>query len=262
MEILKPFPLREFFEISNAKLSFIFSLRSLEGGIDGPLAGYLADRFGPRLVVFLGVLLGGVGFILLGLTSSFLMFSIVFLGIVPIVALVWGADYWVASSRYVTTENAYVKTNLIQISAEIAGRVKTVFVAENGFVKAGDPIFSIDPEPFKVVYDQAEAKLAMVRNDIGALRASYRESQMAMAEAKQKGAKRVSTVLQIGVTHANMLLQGGALCIALALAIVEIFSDNAISRAMILGNESLDLRLAGIGIVALIGVYIFLKKRG
>ena len=51
--------------------------------------------------------------------------------------------------------------------------------------------------------------------------------------------------------NANMLLQGGALCIALALAIVEIFSDNAISRAMILGNESLDLRLAGIGSVAL-----------
>jgi membrane fusion protein (multidrug efflux system) len=110
---------------------------------------------------------------------------IVFLGIVPVVALVWGADYWVASSRYVTTENAYVKTNLIQISAEITGRVKTVFVAENGFVKAGDPIFSIDPEPFKVVYDQAEAKLAMVRNNISALRASYRESQMAMGEAKQ-----------------------------------------------------------------------------
>ena len=51
--------------------------------------------------------------------------------------------------------------------------------------------------------------------------------------------------------NTNMLLQGGALCIALALAIVEIFSDNVISRAMILGNESLDLRLAGIGIVAL-----------
>ena len=51
--------------------------------------------------------------------------------------------------------------------------------------------------------------------------------------------------------NANMLLQGGALCVALALAIVEIFSDNVISRAMLLGNESLDLRLAGIGIVAL-----------
>ena len=46
--------------------------------------------------------------------------------------------------------------------------------------------------------------------------------------------------------NANMLLQGGALCTALVLVIVEIFSDNAISRALMLGNESLDLRLAGI----------------
>lgn len=51
--------------------------------------------------------------------------------------------------------------------------------------------------------------------------------------------------------NANMLLQSGALCVALTLAIVELFSDSVISKAMILGNESLDLRLAGIGIVAL-----------
>lgn len=77
-------PLREFFDVSNTKLSLIFSLRSLEGGIDGPVAGYMADRHGPRLVVLIGVLMSGVGFILLGLTGSFLMFSIVFLGIVTI----------------------------------------------------------------------------------------------------------------------------------------------------------------------------------
>ncbi len=110
---------------------------------------------------------------------------IVFLGVVPAVALVVGAHYWVAASRYVTTENAYVKSNVIQISAEIDGRVNRVFVAENSFVKAGDPIFSIDPEPFRVTFDQAEARLAMVRNGINALRASYREAQMALREANQ-----------------------------------------------------------------------------
>jgi membrane fusion protein (multidrug efflux system) len=110
---------------------------------------------------------------------------IIFLGVVPVVALVAGADYWVASTRYVTTENAYVKTNVIQVSAEISGRVEEVFVAENGFVKAGEPIFSIDPEPFRVSFDQAEARLAMVRNDIDALRAAYRESKMELQEAKQ-----------------------------------------------------------------------------
>ncbi len=110
---------------------------------------------------------------------------IVFLGIVPAVALVIGAHYWVASRRYVTTENAYVKSNVVLVSAEIDGRVNRVYVAENGFVKAGDPIFSIDSEPHRVALDRAKAKLAMVRSDIKGLRASYREAQMALREANQ-----------------------------------------------------------------------------
>jgi len=70
-------------------------------------------------------------------------------------------------------------------------------------------------------------------------------------QIEQKRTDQESAGLFGTTLNANMLLQGGALCIALALAIVEIFSDNVISRAMFLGNESLDLRLAGIGIVAL-----------
>ena len=113
---------------------------------------------------------------------------IVFLGVIPAAALVVGAHYWVASSRYVKTENAYVRSNVIQISAEIDGRVNRVHVAENGFVKAGDPVFGIDPEPFRVALTKAEAKLAMVRSDIEAMRASYREAQMALREANQNTA--------------------------------------------------------------------------
>jgi len=70
-------------------------------------------------------------------------------------------------------------------------------------------------------------------------------------QIEQKRTDQESAGLFGTTLNANMLLQGGALCVALTLAIIEIFSDNVISRAMILGNESLDLRLAGIGIVAL-----------
>jgi len=69
-------------------------------------------------------------------------------------------------------------------------------------------------------------------------------------QIEQKRTDQESAGLFGTTLNAKMLLQGGALCIALALAIVEIFSNNVISRSMILGNESLDLRLAGIGIVA------------
>ncbi|MSQ22664.1 MAG: MFS transporter [Dehalococcoidia bacterium] len=77
-------PLIRTFEVSRTKLSFAFAARSLEGGAEGPLAGYLVDRIGPRIIVFAGVIIGGVGFILLGMTQSYLTFLLVFLGVLAV----------------------------------------------------------------------------------------------------------------------------------------------------------------------------------
>ena len=114
------------------------------------------------------------------------LLRIVLLVVVPAAAIVVGAHYWVASGRYVTTENAYVKTNLIQISAEISGRVAEVFVAENAAIREGDPIFSIDPEPFRIALAEADARLAAVRNRMVALRASWRGAREESREAEQE----------------------------------------------------------------------------
>ena len=114
------------------------------------------------------------------------LLRIVLLVVVPAAAIVVGAHYWIASGRYVTTENAYVKTNLIQISAEIPGRVAAVHVAENAAVGEGDPIFSIDPEPFRIALAEADARLAAVRNQIVALRASWRGARLELREAEQE----------------------------------------------------------------------------
>ncbi|MBI4303718.1 MAG: MFS transporter [Chloroflexi bacterium] len=77
-------PLIRTFEVSRTKMSFAFSVRSLEGGIEGPLAGYLVDRIGPRLIVIAGIIVGGIGFIALGLTQSFASFLLVFLGVLTV----------------------------------------------------------------------------------------------------------------------------------------------------------------------------------
>ena len=118
------------------------------------------------------------------------LLRIFLLVVVPLAAVLVGAHYWVASGRYVTTENAYVKANLIQISAEIAGRVADVFVGENALVRAGDPIFSIDPEPYRIALAEADARLATVRNEIGALQASWTGAQTELREAEQEVAYR------------------------------------------------------------------------
>jgi MFS family permease len=77
-------PFKRAFEISSTQLSLAFAIRSLEGGLEGPLVGYLVDKIGPRPIVLFGVVAGGVGFILLALTQSFPMFLVVFLGFLTI----------------------------------------------------------------------------------------------------------------------------------------------------------------------------------
>ena len=77
-------PLIRDFQISRTTLSLAFSLRTLEGGIEGPLAGYMVDRYGPRSVIVFGVITGGLGFMLLAATRSFPMFLVVFLGLLTV----------------------------------------------------------------------------------------------------------------------------------------------------------------------------------
>ena len=77
-------PLTRDLGVSYTKLSLPFALRALEGGIEGPIAGFAVDRFGPRMVTVVGVVMGGLGFILLAFTQSYLMFLFVFLGVLAV----------------------------------------------------------------------------------------------------------------------------------------------------------------------------------
>lgn len=76
-------PIAAEFDWSYTQISFAVSLRGLEMGIFAPLVGFFADYFGPRKVLFGGVLITGGGLILLGHTQSLPMFygSIVLLAL-------------------------------------------------------------------------------------------------------------------------------------------------------------------------------------
>lgn len=66
--------------LSRAATSLPFSLAKLESALEGPLVGYLIDRFDVRVMLVVGTTLAGLGFMLLSLTSSYLFFVLVFIG--------------------------------------------------------------------------------------------------------------------------------------------------------------------------------------
>jgi MFS family permease len=70
--------------LSRAATSLPFSLAKLESAIEGPLVGYLIDRFDVRLMLVAGTTLAGLGFVLLSFTHSYVMFVVVFMGMLSL----------------------------------------------------------------------------------------------------------------------------------------------------------------------------------
>ena len=58
------------------------------------------------------------------------------------------------------TSDASVRTFVVRISPEVSGKVIEVAVRDNQIVRTGDLLFRIDPTPFRIAVERAEAKLA------------------------------------------------------------------------------------------------------
>ncbi|WP_322866742.1 HlyD family secretion protein [Aquicoccus sp. G2-2] len=104
--------------------------------------------------------------------------------VVPLLLLVGGGTYWLLGGRYVTTENAYAHQPMIAVSADVNGRIVDVMVHENQLVKTGQPLFRIDPEPYQIALDQADAALAQARLSVAQLRAAHATAQAQLDAAK------------------------------------------------------------------------------
>jgi len=66
---------------------------------------------------------------------------------VPLLIALIGGYVYLTSGRYISTDNAYVRQDMISISPDVTGRIVAVNVRENQRVHAGDALFTIDPEP-------------------------------------------------------------------------------------------------------------------
>jgi membrane fusion protein (multidrug efflux system) len=112
----------------------------------------------------------------------------------PLLLVAVGLYFWLTSGRTVSTDNAYVKQDIVAVSTQINGPVVQVFVRENQHVNAGDPLYRVDPGTAQVALLQAEAQLAA-----------------AELQTRQLGVAASGTTADITGAAANLAIQRRAL---------------------------------------------------
>lgn len=122
----------------------------------------------------------------------------------PLALVVGGGYVWVTGGRYQETENANLRQARVSIASQEAGRVVSINVAENQLVKAGDVLFVVDPEPYRIALAQADAALAGSRLNVEQLRAAYSQ-----ALAQERVTAGDVTYLQSQYDRATALVKRG-----------------------------------------------------
>ena len=136
-----------------------------------------------------------------------LMFS------VPL-ALIGGTTwYYIANDHFVSTDNAYVQQDKVSVSAQVTGNIVAVAVRENQQVAAGDLLFSIDPEPFRIAIAQADAAIASAQVRVTGLETELATTGVDISGAREDVAffeqeyRRQSELMQRGFTTRARLQQ-------------------------------------------------------
>jgi membrane fusion protein (multidrug efflux system) len=108
------------------------------------------------------------------------------------IMMVWGvgiflaiaAVFYLVGGRYISSDDSYIHANKLMVSTDVSGLVQSVNVHEGQHVKAGDILFSLDPKPFQIALENAQASLASTVQDVESTRAAYR-SAVAQIAAQQ-----------------------------------------------------------------------------
>jgi membrane fusion protein (multidrug efflux system) len=105
--------------------------------------------------------------------------------VLPLIALIGGLTFYLSGGRYVTTDDAYVGAQKVLITPEVSGKIDSVTVKEGQHVKTGDLLFEIDPVPFRLAVQQAEAKLNDATIEYNTLKSNLANYAQTVALAQQ-----------------------------------------------------------------------------
>jgi membrane fusion protein (multidrug efflux system) len=165
----------------------------------------------------------------------------------PLLAVVVVSAIYLMGGRYISTDNAYVGAQKVLITPDISGKVIKVAIREGQQVKAGDVLLTLDPQPYQLALEQANAKVAVAKIDYEKLKSnltaltSMSELGKKSVELKQRDVDRKTKLFstQAG-SQTDLDTSIGALVTAQQLSQ---FTDQQrdTTLAQLLGNPDLPL---------------------
>ena len=87
---------------NRTQLSLALSFTRVEGGILGPVEGYLVDRFGTKRMVLIGMIIMGLGWLVFSRVNHLLIFYFAYL----VIALGQGLGSWLALNTMMNNLNS------------------------------------------------------------------------------------------------------------------------------------------------------------
>ena len=122
-------PIARDLSLSHTATSLIFGFATLEGGVQAPIAGYLIDKYGPRIMTLIGATLAGIGFILLPLANDLVSFVLIYVGIIAL-----GINFGFHNSAGAIVNAWFVRRRglafgIISVGIALGGGVMTPIIA-------------------------------------------------------------------------------------------------------------------------------------
>lgn len=96
--------------------------------------------------------------------------------LVPLLLAAGAGWVWLSGGRYQATDNAALHRARLVIASDLSGRVTRSRVTDNQPVQAGELLFVVDPEPYRLAASAAETDVAAARLAVEQMKAAYRQA--------------------------------------------------------------------------------------
>ena len=133
-------------------------------------------------------------------------------GIFVLLGALWAAWWAVFERHHERTDDAYVQGNVVQVTPQVAGTVVGVAVDDTDYVKAGQPLVTLDRADSEVALAQAQAALAQAVREVRTLYESNAtlRANIVQREAEVGRAKSELARTEDDLARRKQLIDSGA----------------------------------------------------